>query len=868
MVCRENPLRSGLMGYLKKRSRANGDGVFHDAEVQSSLHEFGHELEGMTPMSVEDQKAFVDQVIAQVEADPNLTDAEKYRPATGKAGQTGIVTRLRQERTALETGKDANGRPIAGTVKENTARHLASVMRMGSLLERRQPAKVQFLEMNARHRGISMQAAESEWNALMKEKGDFSQISLTDRFRDNLGAGRKPVGDDTRPATLQDSLAMAGMSARDQADLGQSGRARNAMAVMEGRRLSAIAQLPTRSTLDSPGVITRSYLPPNGKDSYIRCGGCGQFGHAETECPNDDLAAERSEIDTARGRLDNARQANQWIALRDTDDEQLQPQLTKFFPQFESVADFKQMVDSNITKLVPDGPMSERDIARAEKNLAKDEARIRSELDARGGSVSAFREIRYSPHSGLLEVTPQDYVRKNGHVTPAKPFRRRISPDTWAELTDGTDSFGKRLNALGLAREPRDDARFESAADLVAADTMSKCPTCGQFASLNAMHRCPVKGGPSEQYEARNAATQQKYRHALREGGNTLPPRPRAVRGGHPVDQRGCAAMIDGQLVRGKLSTATAGSIDADLGTDTTVATPTVAARFPDATVTGQVRVWSESGERYLSVIDDTKKVGLKCTCEQYRRHSRCPHMQAAAGACAMKFSASPAGERTPDVNSDVSNGIALDAPLGAHSRVPYETIVARRSQDNAQFVDAVNSRSYAGELLNAPVPMPPRDMKGRPTEEPTRWVRVESDYDPEEGGGRNRLDVDEIDLQDTSTVVYRLRKVLSGRPPRQSWSVRKTADGGVVVDIQKSARGTKAANAQRESLRQILGLPANNDLRDGYYIPPTRSARYEALDRAYGDPQRIQQSRWITDVDTATRMRQRTASQAARGIA
>ena len=870
MVCRENPLRSAVMGYLKKASRANGDGFFHDAEVQSALHEFGHEVEAMTPMSTEEQLALAEHCIAQVEADPTLTDGEKYRPYTGQAGQTGIITRLREEVNILKTGKDRNGRTVAGTVKENSARHLAAVMRMGSILERVQPAKVNFLEMNARHRGISMKQAESEWNSLMAQKGDFSQISLKDTFRNNLGAGRKASGVDTRPESLRDTLALAGMSARDQAELGQSGRARNAMAVMEGRRLSAIANLPTKHTLDGDGVITRSYLNPAREGTYLKCGQCGQFGHSDgdTKCPNDDLVAERNELDAHRDRLNNLKQANKYAALRGADDAVLKANLERYFPQYETVAAFREMVDRNITRLAPGGTISERQIASEERDLEADKARLRSEFDARGGSLSAFRQVRYSPHSGLLEITPHDYVRKSGTVTPAKPFRRRISPDTWAELTDGTDSIGKKINALGLARNPNEDNRFESAADLAAADTMSKCPTCGQFASLNAMHRCPVPGGPSESYAARNAAVQQNYRRALRESGGTLPPKPRNVRANHPVDQRTCVARVGGETVNGTLSTATVGSVDADLATDTTIAAPTISARFPDATVTGTVRVWQDSGQRFLSVRDENRALSLKCTCAQYRSEYRCPHVQAAASGAAMKFSAGPAAHRTPDVDTEAADDMSLDAPLGAHSRVDYTTIMARRDANNNDFLDAVAQRSAAGDLLNCPVPMPPRDMDGNNVPEPAVWDRTDSDFDPIEGGGSHRLGVDSIDLSDTQKVVYRLRKVLSGRPPRQSWSVRTTSDGGIVVDIQRSARGTAAAETQRRELRNLLRLPDNNNLEHGYYIPPTGSARYDALDRAYGDPSRIRPSRWITAIDDVNLARQRKQRVDARGIA
>lgn len=854
MVCRENPLRSAFMGAVKKLSVINGDGYFHDAEVQSSIHEFGHELEAMTPISTEQQIAFAEQLRAQLEANPDLTDNDKYRPFSGDRGQTGIITRIDDEIRALKTGKDRKGRPIKGTPKENNARFLASVMNMGSMLERRQPAKAAFLEMNARHRGISMAEATAEWNKLMNTKGDFSQISLSDTFREDLGSGRKTDGStDTRPVTLRDSLAMAGMSAREQADLGQSGRARNAMAVMEQRRLKAVKALPSRPTLDVPGVVSRQYLDASKKDSYVKCGQCGQFGHDDNECPNPDLASERRDLSNQRDTLDKAKEAVKWRRMLDADDDAIMTNLDRYYPQreFASAAQFREMVASRIDTLTPDGELTELEIARRSKQLDDAEADLRRRRDERGGSVSAFRSVRYSPQTGLLEVTPQDYTRKNGHVTPGKPFYRRISPQQWAELTDGTDSIGARLNSLGLARNPDEQNRFESAADMRAAATLQRCPTCGRFASLNAGHRCAVKGGPSEEFTARNALQQRAYRRAVVEGGGKVPPPPRNIRTGQPVDHHVIGAReTDGAIVRGDLMTATRGSIDADLATDATVAHPTVHAQFPGATVTGSVQVWSSDGQRFLSVADDDRNVTLKCTCPQYRKNYRCPHVESAAKACADKFRAGPARGRTANSSYEQLDGFSMDAPLGTHSRVDFATITARRAEHNDTFTTSVNARSYAGTFATSPVAMPPRNSDGEEIAEPTVWARTDSDDDTSAEDGKKRMDVNKVDLQNTGDVVHRLRKVLSGRKGRQSWSVRTDQFGGIIVDIQRSARNTPAAESQRATLRSLLNIPANNDLRNGFYIPPTGSARHEALDRAYGDPPRIQQSRMVFTPD------------------
>lgn len=856
MICRENPARSAVMGYLKRVNRANGDGFLHDSEVQSALHEHTHALEGMPEHSTEDQIAFAQHFIAQVEADPTLTDAEKYRPYTGKAGQTGIVTRLREEVEILKTGRDRHGRPVLGTVRENTARHMAAVMRMGAITEHLQPAKRNFLETNARTRGISMKDAEREWKQLMEQPGDFSQISLNDSFRDDLGSGPRGDETDTRPRSLQESLAMAGMSARDQAELGQSGRARNAMAVMERRRLDALAKLPSRNTFDAPGVVSRNFLDPKNKNSYIKCTECGQFGHDASACHNDDLVAERRDIEKRSERLDRSVEANKYRMLEQLPDDALHDHLTKLraIPViYSDVAAFRQSARDTMRDIAGGEPLSEVQIAKQRTALEREKQQLRAEFDARGGTLSGFKSLDYSPHTGVLKVTPQDTMRG-----PATPFMMRVSPQQWADLTDGSDAIGRRLNQLGLAGTIDEAYRFENAADLAAASTQHKCPTCGQWASMNTAHRCPVKGGPSEEYQARNAALNAQYRAALREGGSTLPPRPRNTRVAQPVERKVCSAMeLDGTKVQGSLVTATRASIDADLATDTTLALPSVQAKFPGATVSGQVRLWNDRDQRYMSVFNSDKKPTLKCTCAQYRATYRCPHVQAVAATTAMKFAAAPARERSPESTYDTLGGMSLDAPLSATDRVDYATIMRRRDDSNADFVDAVRKRSYAGELMNAPVTTPPRTTAGEQVLEPTVWGREPSVTDDDSDAAGRRSEVPKVDLQDTRAVVYRLRKVLSGRGPRRSYSVRTDSNGGITIDVQKSAKNTAAAETQRRELRQLLNLPANNNLSTGYYIPPTGSARFEALDRAYGDPQRIKQSRMVLAADQASLARQ-----------
>lgn len=864
MVCRENPQRSAVMGLIKKMSVANGDGVFHDAEVQSSIHELGHELEGMTPMTKEQQIEHLNQIIAQVEALPDLTDEEKYRPYSGRAGQTGIITRFRAEQEALRTGKDRHGRPIEGTARENKPHQLAATLRLGQILESRQPAKMNFLEMNARHRGIPMAQAKSEWNALMKRPGDFSNISLTDTFRENIGAGGPQGEGDTRPVSLRQSLAMAGVTSRDQDEIGQSGRARAAMAEMEQRRLSALAGQPNKSAMGDEFCTTRTFQDASNKKNLLKCAQCGQFGHEEADCPNEVLVAQRDALAERSKKLDLIRDAQRWQSVINTDDAKLEAVLDRLYPG-HSLASLRELGTARINELCPDGVPTERQIAREEKDINAESAALRAEFDKAGGSASWIQEARYNPSNGVLQITPQPYTRKDGTVTPPTPFRRRISPQTWEELTDGTDSFGKRVHALGLApQNPDEVSKFENAADAIAAGTMTQCPTCGQFASMNSAHRCPVVGGPSEKVPARNAANNAAYRQVLREVPGAMPPRPRTLKTG--LARAGSKQLhyldADKNHAEGRIQMATVAAVKAETATNSTLAQVGVTADLPDANVTGHVRLWSEDGQRYMSPFDDAGRSTLKCSCAQYARNHSCHHVAVVASNTGRHYEASNGSQRRPDANPEAVRGVSLDAPLTASSRVDFATLAQRRGERNGEFLAAVEQRSFATTLMRSPVSMPARNTDNQPIDEPTTWTRH---HDATRSDGTTATQVRDVDLTDTKAVQYRLRKVLSGRGARRSYSVLADANGGITVGIQRSARGKKTIATQQRDLKQLLGLPANANVEHGYYVPPTGSARHEVLDRAYGDEQRIQQSRWLvnpTSSDIAAGRRQRLAAE------
>ena len=62
MVCRENKGRSAQMAVVKAMQRYYGENAFHDAEVQSMIHEIKHTgdaLDAEAPVSVDEQLQMV-----------------------------------------------------------------------------------------------------------------------------------------------------------------------------------------------------------------------------------------------------------------------------------------------------------------------------------------------------------------------------------------------------------------------------------------------------------------------------------------------------------------------------------------------------------------------------------------------------------------------------------------------------------------------------------------------------------------------------------------------------------------------------------------------------------------------------------------
>ncbi|MFE3631578.1 hypothetical protein [Streptomyces goshikiensis] len=276
MVCRENKGRSAVIGYQKHLLKQLGYRDYDDFELQSGVHEFGHQYEGFPRPTEKEQLQFLQGLRHQIEADPRITAADKYRESDR---QPGMVTRIDQEIARLKTGKDEHGKPLQPKHRMR-GQDLAAMQRLGVLLQRNQEAKDSYFDVYARTMGMDAKTARARWKDLVrrqKSERENTNISLTDLWRDNL--------------------AVSGFTSRHQADIGQSNVSREALRIMEEERRQKLASLPTRPALTSAQRVRMA--EPGASVQCTGPGACGQFGHEASACPNQTCVKER---DDARAR--------------------------------------------------------------------------------------------------------------------------------------------------------------------------------------------------------------------------------------------------------------------------------------------------------------------------------------------------------------------------------------------------------------------------------------------------------------------------------------------------------------------------------------------------------------------------------------
>lgn len=842
MVCRENKGRSANIGMAKALHFAMTGERLHDAELQSMQHQFRHEVEaaenfkqydGFDAWPPKDQAAAWRDLLSKVEEIPDdvLSQQAKYRESHK---QPGIGTRIRQELARLESGKhESTGRRLTAD-QRNTGADMLATMRMSSSLERLSPSRKNFLESNARRRGITFQQAESEWNQLMNRRDNFSNISLTDDFRDRL--------------------AVAGVDAQDQANLGQSGRARSAMQVMEQRADKSMAEHLEKN---KPRPALReehkrgTWVKPGSAAAQMKCESCGQFGHEGGDCPNGEAVETIKFAEEEQANLDKhsailARKK----ALETKDLADLEAAL-KASGSGMTVETFRANVAEQEKSL--NGPLlTEAQIQKRQNRIAKDTAEAQAEIDASAPQVSNWvKEVSYNPDNGYLRVVQHPYTNAKGETKEYVRHFRARPEDVDAILSN--PHIGKGVHATLLdGNSTKLPYEFENEADLKAAQTELRCPTCKQWASLNSSHQCPVVGGPSEEFDVerrRKLLDYQAQARTARQNGEAKPPKPMGVtqcmahdnasmKLADPSDKTG-ETKFAGVLRSGKKTDAQKVVDGGDLWTSSVA----FSATNEDCHVTGEVSAWSDdSGTRVLSIYPRGGSRGLKCSCEQYAETHKCPHIAAVGRQLLAKYEAKPSRStsRPGMSHAAILAGRTEDASALPPGRLGYADIAKRRAdQVNAYAFEHVQRRKAAtppGQWVQGPA----RDAgSGEPVDMPTSWAR-----DP----SRTSKPGENVTLSDVGAVRDRLRSLAhskGGRGKRLQYSVKLDPDGtgAILVNIPPSTvkQGNEALiRKQRRALANLMGVSEKAIGVRGFRVSPNTAARYNALDRMGGDPSRI----------------------------
>ncbi|MFL0579481.1 hypothetical protein [Dietzia sp. 179-F 9C3 NHS] len=861
MVCRENKGRSAMIGLAKSFQRMMGHPVDHDANLQSMQHQLRHEVEAADEKfsnfdswpKDEQIKAWT-ELRARVEELPEgvMSDARRYGESKTNPG---VITRIDQEIARLRSGKHENGSALK-SVQQNTGADMVASMKIVSVMERLVPARRNFIENQARRRGVPYAEAEAEWLSKINEKGNFSNISLTDDYRD--------------------SLQISGVSAQDQADLGQAGRARYAMAAMEEKTQTMLAAHrkanPPRPAIDDSHRLGTYTLPPG--DGAIRCAACGQFGHEKKACPNTDLTdtldavSERSQIlDKHQSILDR----REMLASRS--EEEIQAVFDAKAPGM-TVAKFRAALERD-EKNLGEPLMGAAAVQKMRRKCEKEGQAALAELKAREPKVSNWVEsVSYNPNNGLLRVTM--HPAKSGKTYPPRYFRAR--PEEVDELMEHP-SIGKALHAGFLSKNKTVEGHeFENAADLAEALQETRCPTCGRWASLNSSHRCPVIGGPSEevdQVRTRNVLTYQAMARQARENGEPVPMKPptifQSLKGttdnSHYVVDPQTKQKVAGALRSGDKQEAMTVTEDGSRVWDTAV---TFNGSNDDWHVSGHVAVWKdpETGGRLIGIDGQSGNAGLQCQCPAYQKNRRCPHVVAVGRRLAAKYEAQPAyrATRAGEPLRLQQEGLANDAASLPPERLSYSTMSAMRVGAMRDVLDAADTHGIA-RLPETLWPSRATDVAtGEPIDPPTEWKR-----DPAQNPKASKA----VDLANTGQVVNRIRRLSQSKTQliptvepvpgggfrtvmkkeRVQYSVRAEPDGSIVLNlppsILKDGGNTARARAMESHLRSTMGLPAGQRvIPHGIRISSDPSARYAALDAIAGDPARIAPTRMYAPQD------------------
>lgn len=798
VVCRENKARSVLIGLNKHYLRQDGWTDYTDNEFQSAFHDYGHRFEDAEVPNEKDQRKLLEGLRASIEQDPRISDADKYRPArpNARTDNPGLVTRIDQEIKRLETGvHERTGKPLTNAQKMG-GKQWASIQRLSAFVQRTQPAKDAYIEMNARHRGVDVEQARTEWKK-------FVDVPPKARVNDDTGESMSQI---SLRDTYRDDLSVAGLTSEQQADVSQSAATRYAVQEMEKRRKEAIRQLPKRSAVDETNTVHFASSAGNS----VKCEQCGQFGHEAPACPNGQTV---SKIQEARQR---AQIAETRITAVTTRKERLAAEIEKLHTK-ESRArgtEAKAKVVEEIKTLRSESNSLEHQERRliALRDYEEDNAaQFRYELIQAGPHTSNLAEtIAYNPATGYMRI---NFRGKNGR---RRRSEYRISRQ---EYEDFISSENHRSFAAETFRRPThlggsDQWQYENPADTAAAREIHQCPTCGRWASLTSSHTCPVPGSRRANDDARSRADA-----ALADDStyNSAP-----VRIGP-----GKSTPLAGGL--GTLNFAAPQAVTNQVDSDQTVSAM-ISGRFPDGAVTGHVTVWDDREHgRSISTAPESGAT-VKCTCAEYRKRQVCRHIGEVTRQLSSAYGATKTVNRTPTGTAtspypDLS--AADDAPeQGGIDRVSYNRVMNSRLDKAADAVVDSSLTRDANKVLAATWP---RDRSDNPiTGDLPTTVTHENPPTP-------RFKHATVDVRHQQPTQEAIRAGLRNRTGKH-WSV--THEGGVlrITASRKNRRDHGVLTEEsRTELAKALNLPRSAVGSRGVTVPGEHSWHHEYVSRAFG---------------------------------
>lgn len=832
MVCRENKLRSAVMGYEKHLLRDLGLFDYHDRDVQSGIHEYGHAYVGAKDATPDEYMAVMLGVRQQIVDDPGISEADKFRVSEGRGGQPGLVTRIDQEIARFKSGKDERGNPLRPE-QRNGGAQLAAMKRLGVLLQRRQEPRRLFIENYARSMGVPIEQSRARYDDLVSRKPEDrtgTKIRLTDDWRD--------------------TLAVSGLTAQQQADIGQDNATRYAIRVMESERTTHLRTLPTRPTIRDEDRLT--FLSKKDPNVQVQCrgeGGCGQFGHERDNCPNTAevqavaaaTAAYDSQVQEAQRHL-NARDAAAALTSLEAGEPYgfdlnsdgkhwvLDPRQATAVAGPGVLSDVKYMpagtpeAEAMLREVAASGdPNKASDAVLEAKEAGVAVERAQDALEEKRGPVplvsNAVQNIGYNPDSGLVEITAHPYTRKKtGEVMPPKTYAYRMSREEHAEMMaypDGPGAYVSR-NFFGRRRDNDWNAQYawENTAEAAEASVQRQCSSCGQFASLTSAHKCPIDGSMDSRYEA-------EYRERLRQDRvaanlSKLPARMRPQ-----LPRTGIGTQVQGRLVDGGVLAMPGPQQTIQARDSGKIAIGGFNGQYLGHRVTGRIYTWNEPG----TGIPLTTTDNVNCTCGG----PPCRHAAKAIDTMTASYRATKA----PGISPGQRRFLNMDTPVAAHdapardfTRVSYDTIRNRRrdaaATQNRVFAEVPSRRTVVGHPIDA--------RTGQPTNQPQTWR-----------GPGSRVDV-RSPWATAATLAENLQE-----STKKNWDVRVNEADGTIQITAPPTRTRKGAmsDSDQRALAGILGIRGRTGAQ-GVHVPSDPSWRYEMLERSAGHDPEILGARFV----------------------